>query len=287
MERFNLIIVRPEAFVHHQAYAGAANILCAALRRLGHLARVADNQMIRDATNIVFGAHYLESDLVDALPPGTIIYNTEMVVSHSPFLPALIPFVRRFETWDYSEANVRAWREVGVSERVRWLRPGYVPECTTIDPATPTDIDAVFYGTMTERRRIMLDELSATGVRVQYLQNLYGAARDAYIARAKLVLNIHSRPDSMFEIARVSQALSNHRVLVSELGTRDDVDADLREGIALAPLSEFAALCRALLDDHARRKALAERGFEVFRSRDFVASVGAMLAPGTGSEGPP
>ena len=174
MERFNIIVVRPEAFLHHEVYSGAANILCAALRRLGHLARVAENQMIHDATNIVFGAHYLEPELVDALPPGTIIYNTEMVVSETPFIPALIPFVRRFETWDYSEANVRAWRELGVSERVRWLRPGYIPECTTIDPATPTDIDALFFGFVTERRQALLDQLAKLNVRVYCLRTTYG-----------------------------------------------------------------------------------------------------------------
>jgi len=191
-----------------------------------------------------------------------------------------MPFVRRFEIWDYSEANVRAWREQGVSERVHWLRPGYIPECTTIDPATPTDIDAVFYGHVNARRRAILDQLAALGVRVYVLQNVYGAARDAYIARAKLVLNIRSWPGSVLEVARVSQALSNHRALVSEMGTRDDIDPDLREGIALVPPSEFAALCRALLDDDARRLALAECGFELYRRRDFTESLRVVLAAG-------
>lgn len=278
MRLFNLIVVRPPDFVHHQGYTGAAKLICAGLRRLGYRARVAENQMIYDATNIVVGAHYLEADVADSLPANSIIYNTEMVVSHSPFLPALVPFVRRFETWDYNQANVQAWRARGVSERVRWLRPGYIPECTTIDPATPTDIDAVFYGHLNARRQAVLQQLAGLNVRVQVLDNVFGAERDAYIARAKLVLNIHSRPDSMLEIARVSQALSNHRVLVSEEGTRDDADADLRPGIAFVPLPAFAATCRTLLDDDARRLALAERGFEAFRRRDFTESLRAVLA---------
>jgi hypothetical protein len=277
VERFNVLLVRPAQFIHHHAYTGVATLLRSALRRLGYPTRVAENEMIYDATNIVLGAQYLEPEVADSLPANTIIYNTEMVVSYSPFLETLIPFVGRFETWDYSEKNVRAWRERGISERVHWLRPGYVPECTTVDPRTPTDLDAIFYGHMNTRRREVLDRLAELGVRVQLLQNTYGPQRDAYIARARLVLNIHSRPDSLLEIARVSQVLSNHRVLVSERGDDTEV-SDLREGIAFADAEELPQLCRALLDDEPRRATLAEKGFELYRRRDFVATMRELLA---------
>jgi len=276
-ERFNVIVVRPESFLHHNAYIGAARLVCAALRRLGYLARIAENEMIFDATNIVVGVQYLEVEVADSLPANTIIFNTEMVVKYSPFLPALIPFVRRFETWDYSESNVRAWRDHGISDRVRWLRPGYVPEATTIDPATPTDIDAVFYGHVNPRRQAILDRLADLNVRVCVLQNAYGEERDAYVARARLLLNIHSRPDSMLEFARISHALSNRRALVSERSRDDEIVDDLREGIGFADEAALPALCRSLLDDEPRRVALAERGFEAYRRRDFTATVRALL----------
>jgi len=275
-ERFNILVVRPAEFAHHQAYTSIATLLCAALRRLGYPSRIAENQMIYDATNIVVGAHHLEPEVADSLPASTIIFNTEMVVAHSPFLETLLAFVGRFETWDYSERNVRAWRERGVSGRIRWVRPGYVPECTTIDPSTPMDLDALFYGHVSPRRRVILDRLAEVGVRVHLLHDTYGQARDAYIARARLVLNIHSRPDSVLEIARISQALSNRRVLVSEPG-EDAEAADLREGVAFADAKDLPELCRALLDDEPRRAALAQRGFELYRRRDFLATLRALL----------
>jgi len=253
-------------------------ILCSALRRLGFASRTVENEVIFDATNIVVGAHQLEPEVAESLPADTIVYNTEMIVGRPLFLPALIPFVRRFETWDYSDRNVRAWGELGISEHVQWLQPGYVPECTTIDPATPADIDAVFYGHVTPRRRAILDRLADAGVRVYVLQDMYGAQRDRYIARARLILNIHADAQSVFEIARVSHALSNHRALVSELDAHDDIDDDLREGIALASAEEIPQVCRSLLDDEPRRVALAERGFEIYQRRDFTAAVGRLLA---------
>ncbi len=277
MEQFNVLIVRPPDASFYHAYTGMARILAAALKRLGCPTRLAENEIVADAANIVVGAHCLEPDVASDLPPNTIIYNSERVFPESTYLPTLKAFVGRFETWDYSEGNARAWRKMGISDRVRWLRPGYVPECTTIDPATPTDIDALFYGHVNTRRREILDQLARHGVRTYVLMNTYGAARDAYIARAKLVLNIHDASEAVFEVARAVQVLSNHRLLVSEADGDDSV-ADLRDGFVTGEAHELGPLCRALLDDDARRIAIAQRGFELFSRRDFVATVRDALA---------
>jgi hypothetical protein len=278
MEQFNILIVRTPSVPFYHAYTGMARVLGAALKRLGHPTRLVENEIVHDATNIVVGAHNLEPALAETLPPGTIIYNTEMVLAHSPFVSALRAFVAGLETWDYSAANVRAWRELGVSDRVRWLRPGYVPECTTIDPARETDIDVLFYGHVNRRRREILDALARRDIRAYVLMNTYGDARDAYLARAKLVLNIHTTPDAVFEIARASHVMSNHRAFVSEAGGFDESDQDLVGGIAIGEAPELPELCRSLLDDDARRKGLAERGFELFSQRDFLATVRDALA---------
>ena len=273
MEQFNILVVRPpDGTSFYHAYTGMAALLAAALRRLGLPTRFGENELIHDATNVVMGAHCLEPQLADSLPANTIIYNSEMVLRSSPFLPALEPFVRRFETWDYSERNVRAWRELGISERVRWLRPGYIPEATTIDPATQTDIDALFYGLVNARRRAILDALARSKVRTYVLHDSYGAERDAYIARARIVLNIHAAPEAPFEMPRAIHALANRRLLVSE-STDDNSIADLVDGMAMGDASELPELCRALLDDDARRSQLADRGFELFSRRDFTRTV--------------
>jgi hypothetical protein len=254
-----------------------ARILAAALKRLGCPTRIVENELVHDATNIVVGAHCLDPDAAADLPSGTIIYNSERVFAASTYLPTLEAFVSRFETWDYSQGNVRRWAELGISDRVRWLRPGYVPECTTIDPATPTDIDALFYGHVNRRRREILDSLERHGIRTYVLRSVYGAARDAYIARSKIVLNIHDADEAVFEVARAVQALSNHRLLVSEHEGDDSVE-DLREGFVRGKPDELPALCRSLLDDEGRRVRLAERGFELFSRRDFLATVRDTLA---------
>jgi hypothetical protein len=141
-----------------------------------------------------------------------------------------------------------------------------------VDPATPTDIDAVFYGLVNARRRAILDALARRNVRTYVLQNAYGAERDAYVARAKIVLNIHVTAEAVFEMPRAIHALANRRLLVSE-ATQDDSIADLLDGMVMGEASDLPELCRALLDDDARRSQLAERGFQLFARRDFTATV--------------
>jgi hypothetical protein len=278
MECFNVLLVRPDQFIHHGAYSGSARQLCNGLRRLGHPARVAENEIVWDATNIVVGAQNLEPELIDRLPANTIIYNVEMVIDGSPFLQILNSFVRRFETWDYSAANVAAWHAAGISDRVRLLRPGYLPEDTAIDPAAPSDIDALFFGSLNLRRDAILADIARHGVRVHAAVNIYGPSRSALIARAKLILNIHSREDSVFEFARVSYALANHRLLVTEAGDTEDIDADLREALVIGGAAELGAICRGFLDDEPRRLALAERAFAIYARRDFTQSLREVLA---------
>ncbi|MEP7208310.1 MAG: hypothetical protein ABI920_15340 [Casimicrobiaceae bacterium] len=276
-ERFNVLIVRAENSVHHEAYAGAARQLANGLRRLGRAARVAENEIVWDATNIVVGVHLLEAEALAQMPAGTIVYNVEMAVRGSPMLEDLACAVARFETWDYSTANIAAWHALGISDRVRHLRPGYLPEDTTADPDTSPDIDVLFYGSLNWRREGVLDAITRHGVTVHFAHNLYGPARNAMIARSKLVLNVASREDSVLEFARVVHVLAHRRVLVTEFGRLEDIDDDLAAGFARATPATFGEVCRELLADDARRTAIAARGFAALVGRDFTASLRNVL----------
>jgi len=278
MECFNIVVVRSGESIHHEAYANAAAQLRAGLRLLGYPARVDHNTLVWDATNIIVGTHHLEAGLADRLPSNTIIYNVEMVVPGSPYIRELLPFVRRFETWDYSEANIANWRRLGVSDRVRLLKPGYLLANTRIDPATPTDIDALFYGTVNWRRDSIFADIARFGVRVHVASSAYGAERLALIARSKLVLNVHSREDSVLELGRICDALANRRTLVTDAQARDGQNDDLLAAMACGKPSELGGLCRELLDDEPRRLALAEQALAAYARRDFRQYLRDLLA---------
>ena len=278
MRRFNLLVVQPEDYVNYAPFLGVARAMSFALRRLGYEVRLTGNEFLRDATNMVFGAHHLAADLAADLPPDTILYNTEQLRPDGALVEALHPFASRFAVWEPDLGNVEAWRALGLGGRVRYLQPGYVPESSTVDVTTPTDIDVLFFGKVNPRRMVVLDGVVRAGIRLHVADGIYLADRDALVARAKIVLNVHAADDSSLEMARVAYALANRRALVTELGRGARLDPDLSDGVLAGPTSALADLCRALVVDDGRRVALAERGFQAFSRRDLVATVRNALA---------
>jgi hypothetical protein len=249
-----------------------------ALRRLGYDVRLAGNEFLRDATNVIFGAHHLAGEIAADLPSDTIVYNTEQLRADGALVEALTPFVSRFATWEPDSGNVEAWRALGLGSRVHYVQPGYLPESSTVAAETSTDIDVLFFGKVNPRRMVILDSIMRAGISLHVADGVYLADRDALVARAKILLNVHAADDSALEMARVAYALANRRALVTELGGGARLDPDLRDGVLAGTNAELAAMCRTLLADDKRRLELAERGFQAFSRRDLVATVRNALA---------
>jgi hypothetical protein len=271
------MLVSPGGPVAQGVLGGAATMVRDGLARLGLPARIVVNEYLHDATNIVFASHNLDPSLVDVLPRGTIIYNTEMVVPRSPFIASMIPFVRAFETWDYSATNVRRWRELGLGARVRHLQTAYLPEFTTVALDAPRDVDVLFYGHPSPRRDAALRAITDGGVDARSVAGVYGEDLSRWIERSRIVVNIHYRDEAVFEFARLSRALANRRCFVSESGGEEDVDAALRPGYVSVPVRELAATCRSLIEDSARRESIAQRGHDLYLTTDFTRNLARLL----------
>ena len=142
---------------------------------------------------------------------------------------------------------------------------GYAPELTRIAPA-PEDIDVLFVGSVNERRLIVLKQLAEQGINVDARFNLYGSERDAFVARAKIILNVHFYDARLFEIVRVSYLLANQKCVVSETGSDTAFENQFGSGIAFAPYAALAETCMRLLQNPAARRAVAEAGFDRFKA---------------------
>jgi hypothetical protein len=118
---------------------------------------------------------------------------------------------------------------------------GYVPELRRINPVSAPGIDVLFYGLVEGRR------------------NLYGAARDAYIARAKVVLNMHLYETHLFEVVRVSYLLANSKAVVAEVGRATEIDDDLRDAVVAAPDERLVTTCLDLVRNDERRRDAVQR----------------------------
>jgi hypothetical protein len=213
------------------------------------------------------------------LASDAILYNLEQVDAASNWLSSdLLKMFRHHTLWDYSSRNATAFRACDV--KVAQVVPvGYAKELTRIQLAADPDIDVLFFGSMNPRRQKVIDDMRAIGLRVEAVFGIYGAKRDALIARAKLLLNVHFYEAKVLEIVRISYLLANQCVVLSERGSDPQEDAMMSDGVAFADYQNLARRARELIESPEERAYIARRGFEVMSARsetDYLQTALAM-----------
>lgn len=277
--RVRLFLVRPPRYLHSYALNEAIEFLFHSLRRRGCEVDRGESEIIADGLNIIFCAHLLSRDSVIALPDNCIIYNTEQLGSGSAFdSPGYRTLLERFPVWDYSVRNVEQLRTILPAGHIYHVPIGYVPELTRIPLSPNEDIDVLFYGSLNERRELVLKGLRAAGLHVHNVFGVYGIERDRLISRSKVILNVHFYPTNIFEIIRVSYLLANGKAVVSECSPDTDVIPDLRDAVAFASYDYLVETCCSLVNNFPRRRALAQHAFESFSKLTFQRELAAAMA---------
>jgi len=221
-----------------------------------------------DATGsrcVIFNAHRLAPGV---LPDDAIIYNAEQVRSDwekSDVGRVYLERLRQHVVWDYSATNIERLRGLG-AKRVVHCRVGYGPGTRVIIPRPcEEDVDVLFVGSTNERRAIVLFDLAAKKLKVETLFGVYGAERDAWISRAKVVLNIHFYAQPIFEVFRCSHLFVNSKCVVTEGGGVDpELENLARNACAYVAYDKLVDECKRLVDDEKARIEQADRGRRVF-----------------------
>jgi len=266
MSRFQITLVRPDGFLHTEAFREVAETLQFGLRSIGHSAQIVENAFDESATNLLLGAHLLSPEQRSAVPPDSVVYNLEQLGGPS-LSEQFYELARRHRVWDYSLNNIDKWKAVDcVLPPVR-VPLGYVPELKRIKALPAQDIDVLFYGSMNERRSAILTALRNAGVKVHTLFGVYGKQRDEFIARSKVVLNVHFYGAQIFEIVRASYLLSNYKAVVSECSSHTEIEEGLADAVLGCPYHGLVEGCLSLLLDGKKRRDLEARGFEWFSQR--------------------
>lgn len=215
----------------------------------------------------MLGANLLPFCGLTSLPAGSLLWNLEQADESGPWLvPAYRAWLAAHAVLDYSQRNAAAMAALGLPV-AGVLEPGYSPALRRIQPLAQPLVDVLFYGSVNARRARVLRALETAGLRVQQLFGVYGAARDAAIAAAALVLNLHYYEIAVFEIARVAFLLANAVPVVCEGSAEDPDIGTLAGGLALAPYDGLVERCLALSRDAAARRALGQRGQGLFAQR--------------------
>lgn len=275
--KFAVTVVSPAGYIHSAAFHEVAESIHYGLIELGHSSVLTTEGAIPGRRHIVLGSNLLPFQALP-LAPDAILYNLEQADSNSPWLGAkVLGIFRQHVVWDYSERNAEGLESMGVM--VACVVPiGYAKELTRFSPDPEPDIDVLFFGSMNTRRRHVIDQMLAAGLRVETRDGLYGEARDALIKRAKVVLNIHYYEAKILEVVRLSYLLANHCAVLSERGIDAAEDAAYAEGVAFADYDRLAQRARELVDNPPERQRLMRRGFEIISARPAKNYLSAALA---------
>lgn len=270
MSRFTIGIVGNGTNLHSACFADFAKALADVLRQLGHEVTGFDNP----GRLIMFGANNM-TDPDGRLPDDAIVFNTEQVSAIKDPRRMMVNYeqYKKRVVWDYSQSNIDTLKKLGIEHAV--LCPlGYTPSMTSIAPADEEDIDVLFYGSENAHRRLVLDQLASSGVKVVRLFGIYGKLRDELIARSKIVLNMHYFENGVFEIFRVSHVVANGKLVVSEAGGCDAGLEEIAKQITVH--TEFSALvntCRNLVTFEDARNKAAKTRFEAFSKISLIDNV--------------
>jgi hypothetical protein len=240
------------------------------LSELGHTVTSRVNQLANGATNIVFGFQMLLPEVLEKLPEDTVVYNLDQMANCEPsqLRPEVAVAARRLRIWDYSEANIAAWKKFSPRYEPVHVPIGWAPTLERIPKADRYDFDVLFYGGPSTSRLKVFAEIMNTGCRAGYVCGVYGEARDQLVARSKIVLNLNRYSSRVFEIVRVSYLLGNGKAVVSDIYPETVVDEEMREAVAFAAIDEVGAKCVEILADERARERLEKKGLEVMRKRD-------------------
>jgi hypothetical protein len=213
----HLCIVQPLGYLHSLGLVDPARYLRFQLRRFGARVTMAKNRLRHDAVNFVFGAH-LGFDAALRQRYSCIFVNLEQLGEGGASVAAGYPeLLRTSAVIDYDSHNVPAYAADAGDVPIApiWFAPYLEPQQSM--PLDERPIDLLFFGSMNPRRRALLDRIEALGLEVASFDSpMYGPERDAFIAQAKAVVNLHFYPSARFEQVRVSHCLSLGTPVISE-----------------------------------------------------------------------
>ena len=268
-DKFNLVRIVPDNgyYVHAQVFHEIEAAFFFTLKRMGFDVTNTINDFVPDARNIVFGMQHCPVDVVrHDIPKNTIVYSLEQMRD----IPECIRWCRKYrglEVWDYSILNKETLELAGV-ENIKVVPIGYVPEISYVDrePPEKRDIDILAYMSPGPRRLKIMDQFKNNpNINFVHLQSCYGEERDSYMARAKLIINIHNYDNKIFEMVRISHALQQGIPILAERAPDTDFPDYMEDTVNLSTYNRFVDTTYKLLKKPEELEASAVRALEKFK----------------------
>lgn len=267
-----LNIVQVAINEHKAIFEDVIAALHGALADLGVACTRTENVYVAGALNILVGSANFASDLLLESLKGRpyIVYQMEQLAQdrgHLPKYPRYPELLRgALRVWDYSAANIRELERLGVDKALH-VPAGYHRSLEACRQDQAKDVDVLFYGTLSDRRRRVLEALEAAGLAVKVLFGVYGEERNSWIERSRIVINIHCDEMDTLEEVRLSYLLANRCFVVSEVADHDPYGG----GVVFCPYESLVETCKHYLAlPEAQRQTIAQAGYAAIRRLDLA-----------------
>lgn len=271
MAKFHINTIREPRNMFPMCFREMSRLIQWGLQSAGHDVTRAENSFQEGRTNIIFGFHewfkHTENPLTYIRDYDCIIYQAEQLAPGGRQMPDWYFGALHHckAVWDYSKDNVDiAHRNAIPSIHVP---PAAHPKYEPIDNVgDQQDIDVLFMGALNGRRSFTVQLLGHLFDEVHVLQSTWGMERDEFMARAKLLLNVHFYKAQTLELLRISHALNSGIPVVSE----ESPNNPWPDAFESVPYEGIARKIMELLHEPNSLIELGLRGQEVFRSTSMT-----------------
>jgi len=278
-QKFSVCSMEPEGYRYSHFLYDICKYLCYGIESAGYDCCMVRNWLYSDRLNIIVGAHNLNNSdrATQIMNAGKyILLQSEMITGDSinylnnkkTFAEVYLPLMKHAVTvWTSLESNVIKLSELGI--RSDLIQVGYHSSMEEVIHKKNRDIDFLYFGSLTEHRKMMLEKLIARGGKVVTMFDDPSIFRNDLIARTKVNLAPHQGLGRNHLTWRIPLLLNNRAIVVVE----QCMDQKLyEECFPYADTDRWVDLCFELLD----RKdldTLADEYYERFkkiRMEDFV-----------------
>jgi len=223
--KFNLMYPGPEQYFHPRR-----DVLLPikyVLEALGHEVCISGPRFESSRFNLIFGGYFLTGESMRAVARSGIQFahvNSEIIsgdmLNFNPkkvdFLNDYLPFMQKGKfIWDLVPNNMADHeRHQNNAHLLEW---GWHPKAQEIEHRTEKDLDFYFFGTITERRRGLLQKLLDAGLLGYTDHSCPYFVRNDRIARAKVQVNLtQTEKFSHINGIRICYLANNRCCIVSE-----------------------------------------------------------------------
>jgi hypothetical protein len=262
--KFNVTLIQPNDYIHSLALLEAAEYINIRINQCGYESALTKNHLDPNRANIVVCGHLIPEELLK-IDSKLIIFNSEQLPEDSVWTsPHYRSLLDKNYVWDYSPANLLKMKH-GNTQLINFY---YCDQLSRLEIKKPAKYDLVFYGSINERRKKILDAISKGGLRIKVVFGAYGGDRDALISESRAVLNLHYYDSQIFQQIRAFYPLINRIPIISEnypLKSAPDIYKDVIFLNGEEPIEEYALRMLSSVDFEAE----ADKKLDQFKKTEL------------------